>query len=656
MRNRSLRIIVALCLCFTLVLPVAALGAGAKDFSDIKGHWAVSYIQNLASYGYINGYPDGTFKPDRTMTKAEFTTALIGSLDITPSSPTKYSYPDTKTHWASKYIEEAVARGILVPSESPQGLGPDQNILRSQAAAMIVRALNIKITGGTSKFTDSDDVARSLYRDEIKAAYDAGIISGFPDGSFAPFREMTRAQVCTVLVKMLEIKDDTTSPVQPVTGSIRDLAIGDQLFNLSTNSLIFKSGFSEVPVTSLSVANDVLTVNARYVYALDRTTGNPDVVVGNTRYAISRMVVNGDKLVAYPVSRHIYSLQLDGYKYNGDYLKLYVNAKDDGLYLADMTIVDEYTVEVQGKRYSLREDKITIEVNKDFYDIVRLQLLPGQTEPRLQETDPVIFRGMSMSDISAIYVGRDTLDVDDIDTIYFFIDGKRYRLSEVTIDASGNVSVGRDTYDADEVIVSIDDWNYVIEDITYFKGKFVFDLKERQLLDWVLFNDSYRDYSDITIVKGTTEYNFDDVLVVDRNLIRISGKNYDVKAEAIKCRVDNKLWDINRIEWSNTLNMVKITAEESNDDFWFGQPDDYIFYDDRGRKIYQGADDEVTLYLNRRWVTFDDVRITSPSALTYSGRSYDLVGLRLRIEDEYYEIDETSWSSSGTLRIYLVDY
>ena len=103
---------------------------------------------------------------------------------------TKNSYPDTKSHWARKYIEEAVARGILVPSESTQ-LGPDQNILRSQAAAMIVRALQLETSGGTSIFTDRDDVERSLYSDEIKAAYDVGIISGFPDGSFAPYRAVS---------------------------------------------------------------------------------------------------------------------------------------------------------------------------------------------------------------------------------------------------------------------------------------------------------------------------------------------------------------------------------------------------------------------------------------------------------------------------------
>lgn len=651
MRNKRLRMIVALCLCFTLVFPATVLAA--KDFSDVKGHWAVSYIENLAAQGYINGYPDGTFKPDRTMTKAEFTTALIGCLGITPSTPTTNSYSDTKTHWARKYIEEAVARGILVPSESPQGLGPDQDILRSQAAAMIVRALGLKVSAGTSQFTDRDDVERSLYRDHIKAAYDAGIISGFPDGSFAPFREMTRAQVCTVLVKMLDVKGGTVAPVQPVSGSIKYLAIGDELFNLSTNSLVFKSGFSEIPVTSLSVSNDVLTVNGKYVYGLDRTTGNPDVVIGNTRYTVSRLVVNGDKLVAFPVSLHIYSLLLDDHKYNSDYIKMYVNSRDEGLYLADMTVVDEYTVEVQGKKYGLRNDKITIEVDKDFYDITRILMNSGQTEPRLKETDPVVFRGMSMKDISAIFVGRDTLDLDDIDAIYFYVNGERYRLSDVTIDASTNISVGSKSYKADEVILAIDSLNYVIEDITYLKGKFVFYLEEGKLVDWVLFNNTYRDYSDITIVKGTTKYDFDDVLVVERNVVRIDRKNYDVRDDAIKCLVDNKLWDIERIEWLSNLEMVKITAKESKDTLWGSEPKDFIFYDERDRKIYQGVDDDVTIYINRRWLTFDDIRITDPSTCTYNGRSYDLVGLRVNIEDDYYVIEETSWSSSGILRIYL---
>lgn len=658
MHKKRLRSMVVLALCFLLVFPASALGA--KEFSDVKGHWAVSYIESLASQGYINGYPDGTFKPDQTMTKAEFTTALIGCLGITPSTPSKDSFSDTKTHWARKYIEEAVARGIVVPLESPQGFGPDQNILRSQAAAMIVRALNItvsKTSGGTMQFTDQDDVDRSLYRDHIMAAYDVGIIKGFTDGSFAPFRAMTRAQVCTVLVKMLEVKGDGTStPVTPVTGSIKYLAVGDELFSLSTNSMIIKSGFSEVPVSSLSVTGDALTVNGKYVYGLDRTTGNPDVVIGSTRYTVSRLVVNGDKLVAFPVTRHIHSLVLDDHKYNCDYIRMYVNSRDEGLYLADLTVIDQYTVEIQDKEYDLRDDKITIEVNKDFYDIVRINLNSSQTVPQLEETNPVVFRGLRMSDISAIFVGRDTLDLDKIDTIYFYINGERYRLSDVTIDASTNIIVGSKSYKADKVILAIDNWNYVIEDISYRKGKIVLYLEEGDLVDWVLFNDTYRDSKDITIVKGTTKYDFEDVLVVETNVVRIERKNYNIRDNDIKCLVDNKLWDIKRIEWLSNLDMVKITAEESKDTLWGIQPKNFIFYDEDGRKIYQGADDNVTIYINKKWLTFDDIRITDPSTCTYNGRSYDLIGLRLSIKDDVYVIQETSWSSSGVLRIYLEEY
>ena len=99
-----------------------------------------------------------------------------------------------------------------------------------------------------------------------------------------------------------------------------------------------------------------------------------------------------------------------------------------------------------------------------------------------------------------------------------------------------------------------------------------------------MFNDSYRDYSDVTFVRSATEYDFDDVLVVDRDWF-VSAARIIIAHENIRCRVDNKLWDIERIEWSNTLGMVKITAKESDDAFWFSQPDDYIFYDDRGARF-----------------------------------------------------------------------
>jgi hypothetical protein len=76
------------------------------------------------------------------MTRAEFTTALIIIWTLFP-----VLHPATATvilkPTGPEILEEAVERGILVPSESPKGLGPDDSILRSQAAAMLVRALEL---------------------------------------------------------------------------------------------------------------------------------------------------------------------------------------------------------------------------------------------------------------------------------------------------------------------------------------------------------------------------------------------------------------------------------------------------------------------------------------------------------------------------------
>lgn len=651
MRKRSWMLFVALGLCCTLLLPTPALGA--KSFSDTKGHWAVTYITDLANKGYINGYPDGTFKPDKTMTRAEFTTALIISLDVVPGTPSGNSYSDTKTHWARKYIEEAVERGILVPSESPKGLGPDDSILRSQAAAMLVRALELAPSSGALKFTDADQVERSLYRDHVKAAYDAGIISGFPDGSFEPFREMTRAQVCTVLIKMLD-KKGTTPVVQPVTGSITTLAVGEDLFTLGTIPFAFRANFTDTTVARLAVDKDALTVNDRYVYALNRSASNPDVVIGNTCFGVSKMTVNGDKLVIFPANRRIANFELDGYKYNSDYIKLFVNSRDDGLYLADMEVVDENNVLVKGEEYSLSGDKITIEVNEEFFDITQLKLSPGSTVPRLEETDPVVFRGMSLSDISAIFVDTDTIDVDDIDSLYFIINGKRYRLSDVSMDASAAITVAGKTYEPDDVVLTIDDINYSIDHISYMKGKFIFYCEEGEWREWVMFNNSYLDYSDITILKGTTAYDMEDVLVVERNLVRIGSREYT--EDDIQCRVDGQIWDITRIEWSKSLDMVVITAKKAEDSYYSDQPEDYIFYDEDGNKIYQGIDDDVLIYLGGKWVSFEDVLMSGPSSCTYSGKTYSIIGVRMKVDGDTYLVDETSWSSSGILRVYLEEY
>lgn len=78
-------------LLLALLIPAAAaapaLGGGTK-FSDIQGHWAQQQIEQAVSEGWVDGYPDGTFRPDETITQAEFTKLLLAAFQLTPDSDT----------------------------------------------------------------------------------------------------------------------------------------------------------------------------------------------------------------------------------------------------------------------------------------------------------------------------------------------------------------------------------------------------------------------------------------------------------------------------------------------------------------------------------------------------------------------------------------
>ncbi|MEM3647308.1 MAG: S-layer homology domain-containing protein, partial [Thermofilum sp.] len=77
-------------------------------FSDLEGHWAYQYISELFSRGIVNGYPDGTFKPDRNVTRAEFCKLIVCTISIPLETEDLAKFTDLGTdHWAFKYIQTA---------------------------------------------------------------------------------------------------------------------------------------------------------------------------------------------------------------------------------------------------------------------------------------------------------------------------------------------------------------------------------------------------------------------------------------------------------------------------------------------------------------------------------------------------------------------
>jgi hypothetical protein len=636
--------------------------AANQVFQDVQSHWAKDYINQLSSLGYVSGGTDGTFKPDKSMTRAEFTHLLISCMGITPVDKTSRSFSDTAGHWAVAPINEAAKLGILEPSEYQDGLKPDGAIKRSEACAMLVRALGKSPTAGMTTFKDNDKVQLSMYREYVKTASDLGLMSGYSNGNFEPFNDLPRGQACTVLYKYLYLQGkvpaippstDNYPTTTGITGSINYVAIGDDLYNTNTVPVSFIVEYIEVPVKSMSIISSGINVNNTYTFEMDNYNNNPDIIVNNIRYGIDQLTVSGDKLVVKTSNRKIHKFKAGDYTYYSDQIHLYIESTNKGHYLSDMGIIDENKVKVGSKIYNLGGDKITIATtnNKNFYDIKKIEFAQQDTLMQLVTTDPVVMDQLGISDIAAIFVGNTTLDLGDIYAIYFIIDGKRYNLSEVTIDAIGNFSISRDIYPYGQVKMVVDDLQYGIKLLHCNKSKFVFYCDEGSNQEWVIVNNKYCDSATVKIIKGTSIYDVDDVMVVKKNVIRIGGKQYSLNSD-IKCQLDNKTYTIDYIYYDTAKQATIITTGSVADTTLASQPKEVVFYNDDSK--YKKGNGDVTIYAGSQWVAFTQIFISDPSHFTFNGKSYNLIGAKIQIDKIEFEITDTSWhGSTEVLDIYM---
>ena len=166
---------------------------------DISGHWAETSINKLVNAGAISGYPDGTFKPDSSITRAEFATVLVKALNLEPRNGKVFS--DTSGHWAKDSISTAAAHGI-VSGYSASNFGPNDLITREQMAVMIVKAAKLTNAAQEKTFADAAQVS-NWAKEAIGIASGKGIISGYPNNIFKPKANATRAEAVTVIIKAL---------------------------------------------------------------------------------------------------------------------------------------------------------------------------------------------------------------------------------------------------------------------------------------------------------------------------------------------------------------------------------------------------------------------------------------------------------------------
>lgn len=190
------KIVVFICLIGLLVISTAEV-----HLSDISTHWAKSYVASLVAKEAIAGYPDGTFRPEGSIKIGEFTKILVVALGHKGIANSQTG------HWATHYMDKGVALKLITNSELSGDLKDwNQNITRGQMARMISRAM-IESFDDLELYSKQLSDIGSLPSDQRQAVllmYRAGIITGYPDGTFKASNTATRAEASTLLMRFLD--------------------------------------------------------------------------------------------------------------------------------------------------------------------------------------------------------------------------------------------------------------------------------------------------------------------------------------------------------------------------------------------------------------------------------------------------------------------
>ncbi|MCD9024799.1 S-layer homology domain-containing protein [Cohnella silvisoli] len=176
------------------------------QFSDILGHWAEAAIKKAVSLGIAKGYPDGTFNPNRTVTRAEFAVMLMNALKPqVDGAALTFTDKGKIGKWAQKSVAQAVQAGIIAGYKDGT-FRPDAEITRSEMAVMIAKALGQSVEATTATgFADDKDIP-DWANGAVGAMKKLSIIEGKGANAFAPGDKTTRAESVTVLLKMLAQK------------------------------------------------------------------------------------------------------------------------------------------------------------------------------------------------------------------------------------------------------------------------------------------------------------------------------------------------------------------------------------------------------------------------------------------------------------------
>ena len=174
---------------------------------DIAGHWAHDCIKTLLKHGIIRGYPDGTIRPNQSITRAESAVLIGKALKLEEEHKLFSGYIDWIPGWAKGYIiatsEKEIFKGYPL-----RRFKANKNISRQEMVTVLIRGFEKKLEEDEDlSFTDQDEIG-DWALEYVKAGVHHEILMGYPDGTFKPKQDITRAEAFVIICKLMGLHED----------------------------------------------------------------------------------------------------------------------------------------------------------------------------------------------------------------------------------------------------------------------------------------------------------------------------------------------------------------------------------------------------------------------------------------------------------------
>lgn len=421
---------------------LAAPAQAQLDFTDAMEipSWAEEAIEELMDQGVISGNDDGSFAPNRQLNRAEVSKIIVLSSGVELDDTGGPHFPDVDPGaWYYDYIETMYNQGWI--NGYPDGyFRPAVGINRAEIAKMVVNAFEIdQDLFGAPHF---DDVGESdWFYGYVETAYNNGLMRGYGDGSFGPANAVTRAETTKIVYDSQLVVSEPEGPAEGTLEVVLsdDTPRGTNVpYNATsvpyTTVELTASDDSDIEVSSLTFTRLGLGDNDDFdnvwleidgfKIGNDKSINNDDVV--ELRFNPPIVVPAGQTLVADVVTSAKYT---SSDKNIGHHNRLAVVSADD-LVSTAANIVGDFPIEgeemevadyeVSSVQFSILGSDTTVDVGDNFIEVGKFRLLNQSTSNKDIELRAITFKNTGTAEIQdnlenvAVYVSGEQVSAETI--------------------------------------------------------------------------------------------------------------------------------------------------------------------------------------------------------------------------------------------------